>query len=84
MPGSLNFAVRFSPTPGGQARQRRQEEALRILIMGDFSGSNKAPERPGDLSQRSLMARVNLFSGLLPTAGRAGAGICRHPQVVEH
>ena len=56
MPGSLNFAVRFGPGPRRQSYQRRQEDALRILIMGDFSGSNKAPARPVDLSQRSLMA----------------------------
>lgn len=56
MPGSLNFAVRFGLEPRRQSYQRRQEDALRILIMGDFSGSNKAPERPVELSQRSLMA----------------------------
>src|SRR6185295_11053605 len=60
MPGRLDFDIRY----GGSARRRDDDEPMRLLVLGDFSGKPSA-ERPPLASRPTVRVDPDNFDQVL-------------------
>jgi type VI secretion system protein ImpC len=86
MPGRLKFEFSLGHAHARQAIQRRPENPLRVLVMGDFSGRHgSGAATPGDLASRAIMAvDIDTFDEVLsrlaprlqlPPSAAGGSGL---------
>src|SRR5215813_8186344 len=83
MPGRIGFDFQFSQPRARSASARSEENPMRILVMGDFSGrASRGVENAADLASRPIVAVdidsfERVFSGFSPalhlSPGKAAA-----------
>ena len=87
MPGRMEFEFQFDQPERESNFRRSQDDPMRILLLGDFSGSGlrKAEEKKTDLANRSILSiDIDNFDDVLsrlapraelPLGDQAGSGM---------